>query len=129
MSPRMMDTLLWWAAVGNGRLDVIKWWVASRREIDLGNLENEETDSIEMAKRYGYSDVVTLLERFQGDSAKTRHQVRIELGWYDPAAAEMFALAVFVSDGLLRIKDTLTTIPAARYFNIAAQLPLELQMV
>ena len=35
---------------------------------------------------------------------------------------------VFVSDGLLQTKDTTTT-PAARFFSIAAQLPLELQMV
>jgi len=41
----------------------------------------------------------------------------------------MFALVVFVSDGLLQINDTTTSTPAARFFNIAAQLPLELQMV
>jgi len=40
----------------------------------------------------------------------------------------MFALVVFVSDGLLQIKDT-TPSPAARFFNIARSLPLELQMV
>ena len=39
----------------------------------------------------------------------------------------MFALVVFVSDGLLQIKDT--TPPAARFFRIASQLPLELQKV
>jgi len=40
----------------------------------------------------------------------------------------MFALVVFVSDGLLQAKDT-TPSPAARFFSIASQLPLELQMV
>ena len=39
----------------------------------------------------------------------------------------MFALVVFVSDGLLEIKDTTTT--AARFFSIARRLPLELQMM
>jgi len=53
--------------------------------------------------------------------------VRVELG--DELAAEMFAQVVFVSDGLLQVKDTTTPSPAARFFNIAAQLPLELQMV
>ena len=47
----------------------------------------------------------------------------------DELAAEMFALVVFVSDGLLKIKDTTTTTPAVRYFSIAAQLSLELQMI
>jgi len=55
--------------------------------------------------------------------------VRMELGWYNEVAVEMFALVVFVSDGLLKIKDTTTPSPAARYFSIAVQLPLELQMV
>ena len=55
--------------------------------------------------------------------------MRVELGWYDELAAEMFALVVFVSDGLLQVNDTTTTTPAARFFNIASQLPLELQMV
>ena len=48
--------------------------------------------------------------------------------WYDGLAAEMFALVVFVSDGLLQVKVT-TSSPAARFISIAAQLPLELQMV
>ena len=59
---------------------------------------------------------------------ETRHATRVELGWYDEGAAEMFALVVFVSDGLLQIKDT-TPSPAARFFSIVVQLPLELQMV
>jgi len=42
----------------------------------------------------------------------------------------MFALVVFVSDGLLKIKNLVdSTTPAARFFNIVTQLPLELQMV
>ena len=40
----------------------------------------------------------------------------------------MFALVVFFSDGLLQIRDT-TPSPAARFFIIASQLPLELEMV
>jgi len=72
---------------------------------------------------------VTLLERFKSDAAQTRHALRVELDWYDELAAKMFALVVFVSDGLLQIKDTTTTTPAARFFKIAAKLPLELQMV
>ena len=53
----------------------------------------------------------------------------MELGLLDDLAAEIFALVVFVSDGLLQIKDTTTPSPAASFFTIATQLPLELQMV
>jgi len=46
-------------------------------------------------------------------------------------AAEMFALVVFVSDGLLKTKATGLKEGAkrTRFFNIARRLPLELQMV
>ena len=53
----------------------------------------------------------------------------MELGWYGEHLGSEFALVVFVSDGLLQFKDTATLSPAARFFSIVAQLPLELQMV
>ena len=56
--------------------------------------------------------MVSLLERFKSDAAETRHAVRLEIGWYDELAAEMFAIVVFVSDELLQINDT-TPSPAA----------------
>ena len=89
----------------------------------------DKTDAIGVAKQRGKTEVVTLLERFKSDSAQTRYAMRVELGFVDDLAAEMFALVVFVSDGLLQIKDTTTPSPAARFFSIAAQLPLELQML
>ena len=96
--------------------------------MDLGEPgDADRTDAIGVAKKRGNLEVVTLLERFKNDATKTRHQVRVDLSLLDELAAEMFALVVFVSDGLLQIKDT--TPPAARFFSIAAQLPLELQIV
>ena len=57
--------------------------------------------------------------------------MRVEVGWYDDLAAEMFALVVFVSDGLLQVTqgNQPTSTLAARFFTIATQLPLDLQMV
>ena len=121
-------TPLFWATWG-GHFDVIRWWIASGRETDFGKPGDvNKTDVIGVATERSSREVVTLLERFQSDTAKTRHAVRVELGLLDELAGEMFALVVFVSDGLLQIKDT-TPSPAARFFKIAAQLPLELQMV
>jgi len=122
-------TPLWYAAY-NDHLDVIKWWIVSGREMDLGTPGDVYmTDAIGAAKEEGYSEVVTLLERFKENPVKTRHAMRVELGLLDDLAADLFALVVFVSDGLLQINETSTPSPAARYFSIAAQLPLELQMV
>jgi len=118
-----------WCAAYNGHLDTIKWWIVSGREMDVGKPGDVyKTDANGMAKKRGKTEVVTLLERFKSDANQTRHAMRVELGWYYSTAAEMFALVVFVSDGFLQINDT-TPSPAARFFNIAAQLPLELQMV
>ena len=121
-------TPLFWAAL-KGHLEVIKWWIASGREMDLGKPGELRSDAIGIAKKGGKTEVVALLERFKSYPAHTRHAMRVELGWYDEAAAEMFALVVFVSDGLLQINDSTTTTPPARFFSIAARLPLELQMV
>ena len=97
--------------------------------MDLGKPGDvEKTDAIGVAKQMGETEVVTLLERFKENPEETRHAVRVELGWHDEAAAEMFALVVFVSDGLLQINET-TPSPAARFFSITRRLPLELQMV
>jgi len=121
-------TPLFWAAY-YGNLDIIMWWIASGREIDLGKpWDVYKTDAIGVAKMNGKTEIATLLERFKSDASKTRHAMRVELGWYDEAAAEMFALVVFVSDGLLQVNST-TPSPAARFFSIGTQLPLELQMV
>ena len=119
-----------WCAAYNNHLDVIKCWIASGREMDLGEPgDADRTDAIGVAKKRGNLEVVTLLERFKNDATKTRHQVRVDLSLLDELAAEMFALVVFVSDGLLKIDDTTTTTPAARFFKIVNKLPLELQMV
>ena len=123
------DTPLFWAAY-EGHHDVIKWCVASGREMNLGKPGDYEADAIGAAERQGETEVVALLERFKENPVETRYQMRVELGLVDDLAAEMFAFVVFVSDELLQINDTATTpSPAARFFSIAAQLPLELQMV
>ena len=121
-------TPLMWAAY-KGHLDVIKWWIASGREMYLGEPGNYHTDAIGKAKKEGKTEVAILLERFKENPAKTRYQVRLELGVADEVAAKMFAIVVFLSDGLLQVTQRDQSTSAARFFSIASQLPLELQMV
>ena len=84
-------TPLWWAAY-DGRLEGIKWWVASGREMDLGKPEDaDKTDAIGRAKNWGKTEVASLLQRFKENSEETRNQMRVELGLDDALAAEMFA--------------------------------------
>ena len=72
-------TPLWFAAV-NGRLDVIKWWIASGREMYLGTPGHRKSDAIGRSEKSGNPEVVALLERFKNDAAKTRDEIRMELG-------------------------------------------------
>ena len=86
-----------WRAARNGRLDVIKFWIASGRKMDLGKPGDVgKTDAIGIAvlgaKSGDEIEVATLLRRFKENPEETRHRVRQEMGWYDEAAAEMFAL-------------------------------------
>jgi len=75
------STPLWWAA-RDGHLDVVKWWIASgREEMDLGKPGDvDKTDAIGVARKNGKKEVASLLERFKSDAAKTRSEVRKELG-------------------------------------------------
>jgi len=101
------------------------WLSVWKREMDPRDTRGDV--AIGAARKYLWRKVATLLER-DSRVSQTRHATRLELGCYDELAAEMFALVVFVSDGLLQVNDT-TASPAARFFSIVAQLPLELQMV
>jgi len=68
-------------AASSVSLDVIKWWIASGREMDLGKPGDvDKTDAIGGAKKYGKTETAILLERFKSDAAKTRSEVRKELG-------------------------------------------------
>jgi len=70
-----------WRAAAHGHLDIIRWWIASGREMDLGKPGDiKKTDAIGGAKERGKKEVVILLERFKSDAAKTRSEVRKELG-------------------------------------------------
>jgi len=122
-----------------GQMSTIKWWIASGREMDLGKPGEENTDAIQQARwtewwwsetaKEGKAKLATLLEKFKESPEETRYLVKLELGLLDELAAEIFALVVFVSDGLLdsRQGDHSTSTPASRFFAIATRLPQELQ--
>ena len=121
------STPLLWIA-NEGYFDFMKRWIASGREIDLGK-PGWLPNAIHKLKKQRRSEVASLLERFGENQEETRHAVRLELNCHDELAADVFALVVFVSDGLLQVNVKAPPTPAARFFSIAAQLPLELQMV
>ena len=60
-----------------GSPDVIKWWIASGREIELGEPGDVFMDAIGVAKEYDRTEVVSLLERLKENPVETRHAVRV----------------------------------------------------
>ena len=79
-----------------------------------------------------------MLDRFTANPALTRHKLRVKLEFPDALAAEIFALTVFLCDGLLQLKPArammtpspFTPYPTAiRFFAITEKLPMELQMI
>ena len=91
--------------------------------------------ALEIAKERNHTEVALLLEKLQIDIVQTRHGILVKLGVLDERAAELFAMAIFLCDNLLQLKPALTASSnpeastATRFFKIARQLPMELQMV
>jgi hypothetical protein len=99
------NTPISWAAY-QGRLEVIKLIIASGREIDLGE-EGSNSDAIRTARVREKTEILSLLERFKNNQAKTRQEIRKELGLVDELAAELFVLVVFRCDGYLEIRKVI----------------------
>jgi hypothetical protein len=70
--------------------------------------------------------LLDLLRRIKNDPEEARRVERLGSSWFDEAAAEIFSQVVFLCDGLLKVPPSGG---AARFFQIAQKLPLELQMV
>jgi len=81
-----------YSASFKGHLDVIKWWIASGREMDLGTPGQRQSDAIGVAKKYGETEVATLLERFKENPVETRDEIRHELGINGQSDHPLFVL-------------------------------------
>jgi len=144
-------TALWWASY-HGHLDIVRWWIASGRDLELGEPGDSLTDVLGAARDMRNVEVVGLLERYVEDPEETRFRVKLELGDREDLAAEVFALVVFLCDDFLRIKQPGLRLPSPsisvfssaaasaalttgeearhrRFYSIASRLPMELQML
>ena len=117
-----------WRAAFFGHHEVIRWWIASGRAIHPGRSPILSNNALGIARMRGNTEVVSLLERFRANQTQTRHDIRKELGWFEETAAEVFALVVFFCDGLLDIEAG-DLAEDARFFRMARELPMDLQMV
>ena len=68
-----------WDAAADGHLEVIRWWIASGREMDFGTPGNDKTDVMKAASDEGWYEVYTLLSDFKINPMETRRRVRRKL--------------------------------------------------
>lgn len=80
-----------------GGLRTLRWWIASGREMDLGQRAQE------CAAEGGKGEVIALLQRLLRNEEGTRWEIRRELGVLLPLVAGLFAVVVLLSDGYLRL--------------------------
>ena len=111
-----------------GKVENIMWVLYLRgREIkgkEVKWLIKEATDN-------GHGYLAELFKRFKADRELVIFQLNIEL---EPAnkPALLFAMLAFLEDGLLKLKRTRRSNPAhnkLRFFKMALQLPIEVQML
>lgn len=131
-------------AASLGHVDIIRWWIASGRDLELGGGGGEvdgrssHKDALKAAREVEYwhsdlkrerkAEVVRLLERFQENPGRTREEVRGGLGFFEEKAAALFAQVVFVCDRLAVVSPAAPA-STSRFFDIACQLPMEIQML
>lgn len=126
-----------WSAAMSGFCEVVRLWIVSGREMDLGEPGNERNDAIWAATndRFGLGqewevprrETAAVLERFRESPGETREEMMREMGVH----AGRFALIIFLCDGLLKFRDDLLpeSESSVRFLRICQRLPLDLQKV
>jgi len=122
---------LWHAAL-TGRIQVMKWFIASDRNIEFwgqtGRHYGNSHTLLGIAREFNEQEMVVLLERYRHDPDRLRYEIRVELGVIDKMASTVFASIVFLCDGLLKLIPAKTKATLSRFLAMAQRLPLELQM-
>jgi ankyrin repeat protein len=129
---------LWFACFALQR-EVVKWMIMSGREIDWEK-KGEHWDvtykPAEIAIEEKDAGTAALIRRFLEDPVRTRHQVGVDLAVPEYLAAELFSLVVFFSDDYVTLASPQAASSSSRkssdlrrFFGIAVNLPMELQMI
>jgi hypothetical protein len=163
-----------WICAHQGHLELVQFILASERDVDTSkkSIQGTEDWSSKTAAEISRSDafhpfcsgfevverrratgraISTLLDEFDRDPLSVRQSMRELPAWRESFVVSVFALVIFVSDGLFTIKShddddssssssssspfslsvstSTSTSNARRFFAIALSLPLELQMI
>jgi len=71
-------TPLWWV-ITLGYHDILRWLAASGRDVDLGEPENDKTDTVGLARRKKRPQMVELLEEMRHSPVRVTKRIRADL--------------------------------------------------
>jgi hypothetical protein len=123
-----------------GNAEVIIHWIASGRELYLGNKGDKRTDAIKGAEtnlrgefsamEMKYKTVIALLlKAYINEPLLTQNKMRKLIG-KPSIEAEFFAAIIFLCDGLLEFKEKEKgDSKAIKFFKIARILPMDIQLI
>jgi len=141
-----------WVAASRGALACVKLLLLSDKPLNLdaagAHWDGELYTAEEMGRVMNRSIIHQWLRRYRADRASVVHLLRLEHCVPENVAANLFGLAVLVSDSYLRCLtpgqvlrrrqqrtdifadgDYAKQLRAVRFFNAGSRLPLELQMM
>jgi len=131
------------SAVVNNCLEVIEHWIVSDVALPI-NPDYDELiqDALELGNTVSYSndykDIAQLLLDYKSGAEaqqRIRRKLKLRFGLLDMLAADIYALTIFLCDGLLSPVVTSTVNldkkqeKMMKFFNITSQLPMEVQML
>ena len=111
-------------AVSGGKKDIVRWWIAAGYEIDTRDLRRflvrASGDKLEIKR---------LVTDFEADPDLVSQQLSFEFK-LPVAAAHLFALVIFATDGYLAAPPALSVQdPLYRFLQMVGRLPMEVQMI
>jgi len=109
-----------------GHTQTIKWLLASSKEIGTNNMVSSTSQTPAMAAE-NFPENFDLIKAYQKEPKKVTKRLRKEMQVDELCASDLLVLVLFYSDGYLFSKDVAEE-SVKKFFEIAKQLPLELQM-
>lgn len=116
-------------AVSGRGIRVMKYWIALGKEVDMDEVStviNKVDGDIEDEEGL---PVFRLLGAYTEDPVKTRSNMIKELDLEGYLSSRIYALVIFLCDGLLEKKKQDANKEALRFFSMVQKLPMEIQMM
>ena len=114
--------------------EAVSLLIASGKDLAIHMKDMNNQDALDIAHRHESSTITSWLEDYIANPAMMTMRMRHETGWAELHAAELYALVIFLCDGLLALPTSTSAenagaTSAMRFFRIATCLPMELQTI